>query len=92
MAGGHESLQVFEEMIKEGIASDHHICQWPKVFESMVEHNVTPGAEHYALHGDLLGHAGHLDEAVELIQSMHAEPTRQVWGSLLGACRIHGHV
>ncbi|KAF8717006.1 hypothetical protein HU200_026114 [Digitaria exilis] len=60
-----------------------------KIFESMGEYNVTPRAEHYISHGDLLGHAGHLDEAVQLIQSMRIEPTPEVWVSLLG---VHGHV
>ncbi|GJN17166.1 hypothetical protein PR202_gb04214 [Eleusine coracana subsp. coracana] len=103
---GHESLRVFEEMIKEGIppniitfvsvlgACSHAglVDEGRRLFESMVEYNVKPRAEHYACMVDLLGRAGHLDEAVELIQSMRIEPTPQVWGSLLGACRIHGHV
>ncbi|KAK3165962.1 hypothetical protein QOZ80_1AG0039870 [Eleusine coracana subsp. coracana] len=100
------SLRVFEEMIKEGIppniitfvsllgACSHAglVDEGRRLFESMVDYNVTPRAEHYACMVDLLGRAGHLYEAVELIQSMHIEPTPQVWGSLLGACRIHGHV
>ncbi|KAF8675242.1 hypothetical protein HU200_047914 [Digitaria exilis] len=103
---GRESLQVFEEMTKEGIspniitfvsvlgACSHAglVEEGKKIFESMVEYNVTPRAEHYACMVDLLGRAGRLDEAMELIQSMRIEPTPQVWGSLLGACRIHGHV
>ncbi|TVU36514.1 hypothetical protein EJB05_18450, partial [Eragrostis curvula] len=103
---GRESVKLFEEMIKEGIspniitfvsvigACSHAglVDEGKRLFESMREHNVTPRAEHYACMVDLLGRAGHLDEAVELIQSMHIEPSPQVWGSLLGACRIHGHV
>nr|CAB3452878.1 unnamed protein product [Digitaria exilis] len=103
---GRESLQVFEEMTKEGIspniitfvsvlgACSHAglVEEGKHIFESMVEYNVTPRAEHYACMVDLLGRAGCLDEAMELIQSMRIEPTPQVWGSLLGACRIHGHV
>jgi pentatricopeptide repeat protein len=102
---GRKSLQVFEEMIKEGISPtiitfvsvlgacshDGLVEEGKKLFESM-EYNVTPRAEHYACMVDLLGRAGCLDEAVELIQSMHIGPSPQVWGSLLGACRIHGHV
>jgi pentatricopeptide repeat protein len=103
---GRKSLQVFEEMIKEGISPtiitfvsvlgacshDGLVEEGKKLFESMVEYNVTPRAEHYACMVDLLGRAGRLDEAVELIQSMRIGPSPQVWGSLLGACRIHGHV
>ncbi|KAL6853678.1 hypothetical protein ACP4OV_019707 [Aristida adscensionis] len=103
---GHESVQVFEKMIKEGIspniitfvsvlgACSHAelVEEGKRLFESMLKHNVTPRAEHYACMVDLLGRAGRLDEAVELIRGMHIEPSPQVWGSLLGACRIHGHV
>ncbi|KAL6614169.1 hypothetical protein ACP70R_036439 [Stipagrostis hirtigluma subsp. patula] len=103
---GRESVQVFEEMVKEGIspsiitfvsvlgACSHAglVEEGKRLFESMVEYNVRPRAEHYACMVDLLGRAGLLDEAVELIQGMHIEPSPQVWGSLLGACRIHGHV
>nr|GMD00243.1 pentatricopeptide repeat-containing protein At1g50270 [Ipomoea batatas] len=38
---------------------------------------------------DLLGRAGRLEEAVELIAGMPIEPTPGVWGALFGACMIH---
>jgi hypothetical protein len=41
---------------------------------------------------DLLGRAGHLDEANDLISKMPFEPDSKVWGALLGACRIHCNV
>ncbi|XP_058113098.1 putative pentatricopeptide repeat-containing protein At5g37570 isoform X3 [Magnolia sinica] len=48
--------------------------------------------EHYACMVDLLGRAGHLDEAHELILNMPIEPKASTWGALLGACRIHGNL
>ncbi|KAG9440852.1 hypothetical protein H6P81_021017 [Aristolochia fimbriata] len=48
--------------------------------------------EHYACMVDLLGRAGHLQEAVLLIGTMTMKPDAVVWGALLGACRIHGNV
>jgi hypothetical protein len=41
---------------------------------------------------DLLGHAGHLQEAEDMIKMMPCKPDVAVWMALLGACRIHGHV
>ncbi|KAL1321828.1 hypothetical protein AAHE18_14G154300 [Arachis hypogaea] len=38
---------------------------------------------------DMLGRAGMLDEAKELIDEMPFKPNATVWGALLGACRIH---
>ncbi|KAF3787728.1 Pentatricopeptide repeat-containing protein [Nymphaea thermarum] len=54
--------------------------------------NVTPKAEHYGCVIDLLGRAGLLEKAMELISGMPMEPNAGAWGALLGACRIHGNV
>uniref|UniRef100_A0A0A9GVU4 DYW domain-containing protein n=1 Tax=Arundo donax TaxID=35708 RepID=A0A0A9GVU4_ARUDO len=40
---------------------------------------------------DLLGRAGRLEEARELISSMPMPADGAVWGALLGACKIHKH-
>ncbi|KAK1668188.1 hypothetical protein QYE76_056347 [Lolium multiflorum] len=103
---GREAVQVFEEMVRAGLspniitfisvlgACSHAglVDEGKELFESMADYSVTPRAEHYASMVDLLGRAGQLEEAVELIESMRIEPSPQVWGALLGACRIHGHV
>jgi len=41
---------------------------------------------------DLLGCAGHLQEAEHLIMTMSCEPNIAVWMALLGACKSHGNV
>eukprot|EP01018_Ginkgo_biloba_P033346 Gb_20187 [translate_table: standard] len=46
----------------------------------------TPTLKHYACMVDLLGRAGHLDEAYDFINNMPIKPNAQVWGALLGAC------
>ncbi|XP_043708043.1 pentatricopeptide repeat-containing protein At5g44230 [Telopea speciosissima] len=62
------------------------------LFASMQEvYGITPSADHYACMVDLLGRAGHLEEAYELVKTMEIEPHGGVWGALLGACRIHGN-
>lgn len=63
------------------------------VFASMSEkHHVEPNMEHYACMVDLLGRAGLFDEVLSLIKKMPTEPDAQVWGALLGACKIHSNV
>ncbi|WOL11555.1 Pentatricopeptide repeat-containing protein [Canna indica] len=50
------------------------------------------GVEHYGCMVDLLGRAGQLEEAYQLIEEMPIPSNDTVWGALLGACRIHGNV
>lgn len=45
---------------------------------------------HYACMVDLLGRAGLMEEAMAFIATMSVEPSSDVWGALLGACRVHG--
>eukprot|EP01018_Ginkgo_biloba_P004839 Gb_17077 [translate_table: standard] len=64
-----------------------------KFFDSMTQdYSITPGVEHYACMVDLLGRAGHLDEAQDFIKKMPIQPDAGVWGALLGACRIHCNI
>ncbi|KAF5204504.1 Pentatricopeptide repeat-containing protein [Thalictrum thalictroides] len=49
-------------------------------------------SEHYACMVDLLGRAGYLEEAHNLILGMPIKPSASTWGALLGACRIHGNI
>ncbi|KAK7340864.1 hypothetical protein VNO77_21580 [Canavalia gladiata] len=64
-----------------------------KIFRSMTEkHNLEPNMEHYACMVDLLGRAGLFDEVLRLINKMTTEPDAQVWGALLGACKMHSNV
>ncbi|KAL5198738.1 hypothetical protein ABZP36_002250 [Zizania latifolia] len=64
-----------------------------KYFRSMSEeHGVEPTVEHYGCMVDLLGRAGHVEEARQLIRSMPFEPDAVIWKALLGACRIHKNV
>ncbi|KAI3756366.1 hypothetical protein L1987_56186 [Smallanthus sonchifolius] len=61
-------------------------------FQRMVEvHNISPGMEHYGCMVDLLGRAGMLNEAMQLINAMPMDPDARVMGALVGACKIHGN-
>lgn len=52
-------------------------------------YGIRPNIEHYGCMVDLLGRAGFLEEAVNLVETMPIQPNSVVWGSLLRACRIH---
>jgi pentatricopeptide repeat protein len=101
-----EALEHFESMCQEGIAIDKitflallSACNHAGLvdeglcyFESMHSvYSVSATAEHYACMADLLGRAGHLNKAENLISTMSCKPCVSVWRALLGACRIHGN-
>lgn len=70
-------------LVKEGQEVFHHMEHTYKIL---------PGMEHYACMVDILGRAGRLEAAIELIKNMPMNPGPSVWGALLGACRLHKNV
>ncbi|KAJ1257723.1 hypothetical protein BS78_10G018400 [Paspalum vaginatum] len=63
------------------------------LFNSMREEfGLKPRIEHYGCMVDLLGRAGLLKEADQMIMSMPVEPDAVIWGALLGACSFHGNL
>ncbi|KAM3376685.1 pentatricopeptide repeat-containing protein [Capsicum galapagoense] len=54
--------------------------------------SIAPKLEYYGCMVDLLGRAGRLEEAYDLIQSMPMRPDNVIWGTLLRACSFHGNV
>ncbi|KAF9591105.1 hypothetical protein IFM89_001449 [Coptis chinensis] len=101
-----ESLDKFSEMKRCGVAPNgitfmgvlgacRHVGLvdegW-RFFEAMVRvHKLEPNVKHYGCMVDLLGRAGLLKEAEELIESMPIPPDVATWGALLGACKKHGN-
>ncbi|KAH0910040.1 hypothetical protein HID58_033361 [Brassica napus] len=66
------------------------VDQGRQIFASMQQtFGVEPTRDLYTCMVDLLGRAGRLQEALEVIKTMSVEPHGGVWGALLGACRIH---
>ncbi|PON67408.1 DYW domain containing protein [Trema orientale] len=62
-------------------------------FESMSkDFGIVPTMDHYISLVDMLGNAGHLDEALEFIEKMPLEPTVDIWETLMNLCRVHGHI
>ncbi|XP_038903547.1 pentatricopeptide repeat-containing protein At4g16835, mitochondrial [Benincasa hispida] len=60
-----------------------------RYFKSMKEFGIEAKPDHYTCVVDLLGRAGRLKEAVGLINEMPFKPHAAIFGTLLGACRIH---
>eukprot|EP01018_Ginkgo_biloba_P036926 Gb_11578 [translate_table: standard] len=104
---GKEALELFKEMQHSSIKPDRitfvgvlsACCHAGLVddgrlyFDRMSQdYNITPTLDHYCCMVDLLGRSGHLDEAENFISKMPMEPDAAVWGSLLGACRVHTNV
>ncbi|ONK73093.1 uncharacterized protein A4U43_C04F27120 [Asparagus officinalis] len=62
-----------------------------KYFKMMhTKYGIKPGFDHYACVVDILGRAGRLNEAEDIIERMPYEPNALVWKILLSSCRIHG--
>ncbi|CAK7329083.1 unnamed protein product [Dovyalis caffra] len=104
----HEALALFAEMKQHGLkpipvttlsllaACSHGglVEEGLSLFISMVqEHGFEPGFEHYSCLVDMLGRAGKLDAATEVIKMMPDNLKHggaSIWGSLLSACRSYG--
>ncbi|KAK9141608.1 hypothetical protein Syun_011008 [Stephania yunnanensis] len=101
---GEEALDLFTDMLEASIAPDDvtfigvlsacthggMVEKGRRIFSKMtIRHGIEPNMAHYGCMVDLLGRAGHLKEAQEVIQNMPMKPNSIVWGALLGGCRIH---
>ncbi|WOL17634.1 pentatricopeptide repeat-containing protein [Canna indica] len=102
-----EAIRVFSDMLEANVKPDHVIMTallsacghagltdegW-RLFKSMIQlHDIRPTMEHYACMVDLLARRGRLREAYEFILNLPCEANANVWGTLLGACKIHKEV
>lgn len=104
---GRDAIEAFFEMIRSGVPPDEKtftgvlsacgncrlVDEGMMLFEKMSrEFNLLPNIHHYGCMINLLGRAGLLNQAYELILSMRARPDATLWRTLLGACRIHSYV
>ncbi|XP_010911842.3 putative pentatricopeptide repeat-containing protein At3g47840 [Elaeis guineensis] len=100
-----EALAMFDQMENTGVKPNSKTfvalltaCSYAgmsseagKYFKLMeARYKIRPGFDHYACMVDILGRAGRLNEAEDLIKQMPFEPDALVWRMLLSACRIHG--
>ena len=104
---GHEALEVFRSMIADGVkpneisfvavlsACSHSglVDEGRRLFLAMTQdYGIEPTVVLCNCMVDVLGRAGHLEEAKLLIDNMPVEPNGATWGALLGACRTYGNV
>nr|XP_043624616.1 pentatricopeptide repeat-containing protein At2g15690, mitochondrial-like [Erigeron canadensis] len=104
---GEAGLLLFEKMKELGLnpsgetfrlvflacAGIYSIQECLKQFKSMKnQYNLVPGVEHYLGVIGVLGKAGHLNEAMEFIESIPFEPPVEIWEELRDYARIHGDI
>lgn len=102
---GSEVVRLFNSMIQEmnpdgvtfmavlsGCSHGGLVDEGLNIFDYMVkDQKMKPEIGHYGCVIDLLGRGGRIEKALEVIKSMPFEPTSALWGSLLGACRVHAN-
>ncbi|KAG0453717.1 hypothetical protein HPP92_025021 [Vanilla planifolia] len=99
-----ESVELFTEMLSVGIKPDEitylgllSACShggfvgeaW-EFFRSMQAHGLTTHVEHFACMVDVLGRAGCVESACDMVRAMPMEPSASLFGALLNACQTHG--
>jgi pentatricopeptide repeat protein len=102
---GKEAIRLFDEMQLDSTEPDDVTylavllgCSHSGLVEKGQEyfsrlcsyHGIKARVEHYACMVDLLGRAGRLKEAKNLVDSMPLEANVGIWQTLLSACRVHG--
>ncbi|XP_058077801.1 pentatricopeptide repeat-containing protein At5g66520-like [Magnolia sinica] len=102
---GKEAVSLFDKMLQQGLKPDSvtftsvlHACTHSgmvrdglRIFNSMKDvYGFYCRIEHFGTMVDLLGRAGYLEEAEQLVNLMPIQPNGVVWVSLLNACVING--
>uniref|UniRef100_A0A0D9VTB7 DYW domain-containing protein n=1 Tax=Leersia perrieri TaxID=77586 RepID=A0A0D9VTB7_9ORYZ len=101
-----KSLDMFSEMESSSTATPNEItftgvlsaCRHGGLVEEgqhffklmQPKYHIEPNIRHYGCMVDLLGRAGYVSEAEDLIDSMPVSPDVPAWGALLGSCWKHG--
>ncbi|KAL9224411.1 hypothetical protein vseg_000445 [Gypsophila vaccaria] len=103
---GSEALSMFDFMCADRITPDEitfvgvlSACSHSgflsrgREYLSQMEsvYGLVPTIEHYACVIDMLGRAGQLDEAYELLVTMPIESNAVAWRCFLAACGLHGN-
>ncbi|XP_061352964.1 pentatricopeptide repeat-containing protein At1g34160 [Gastrolobium bilobum] len=103
---GYKALDLLDQMVLDGMHPDavsylaalcacNHaglVEEGVRLFDLMKGSGVKPNVKHYGSVVDLLGRAGRLKEAYNIINSMPMLPDVVLWQSLLGASKTYGNV
>nr|XP_023883831.1 pentatricopeptide repeat-containing protein At3g14330-like isoform X3 [Quercus suber] len=102
-----KAMEIFNQMVESGIRPDavtfiallsgcSHAGltdEGQRLFNKMkMNYGLSPSVEHYACLVDMLGRAGRIKEALEVVKFMPMKPIGSIWGSLLNSCRLYGNV
>ncbi|XBI56155.1 hypothetical protein VPH35_037808 [Triticum aestivum] len=103
-----EAVELFYEMLTLDIKPDHvaltallSACSHAGLVDAGIKvfkfardiYRVEPTAEHYTCMVDLLARGGRLQDAYSFVLDMPPHMANaNVWGSLLGACKVHGEI
>ncbi|KAL9660595.1 hypothetical protein QQ045_025412 [Rhodiola kirilowii] len=100
------SFELFEELKREGLQPDEStfsalLCtcchsglvkDGREIFKRMsIEFGIQPRTEHYVYFVKLIGMAGRLEEAYDLILTLPMPVDCSIWGALLSCCEVLGN-
>ncbi|XP_075092803.1 pentatricopeptide repeat-containing protein At3g14730-like isoform X2 [Nicotiana tabacum] len=103
---GIKALELFSDMCKAELRPDDvtfvgvlsacshsGLIKQGKEFLAQMQpkYGVVPSIEHYTSVIDMLGRAGQLEAAYELLLAMPIKANSVVWRAFLAACRLHGN-
>ncbi|KAJ8766929.1 hypothetical protein K2173_011747 [Erythroxylum novogranatense] len=104
---GEKALEAFHMMLDEGILPDEvtftailSACSYmgwiekgKTLFDLMNKaYGITPSLAHCACIVDMLGRAGRFSEVELFIEEMKLAPYSLIWETVLGSCKLYGHV
>ncbi|CAN1183453.1 Pentatricopeptide repeat-containing protein At3g09040, mitochondrial [Linum perenne] len=102
---GQSALLLFGQMKEMGIAPDEitllatlQACSYSGLWKDGIhlfnlmeaEYGIQPLVEHYSCMVDLLGRAGYLSEAIDLINKSHFSNSPLLWRTLVNVCKLRG--
>ncbi|KAL2929059.1 hypothetical protein RDABS01_034470 [Bienertia sinuspersici] len=103
----NEAMEVFHAMVEDGVRPNHvtfvgvlsacvhggMVDEGKHCFRMMKNmYGIEPNVQHYGCIADLLGRAGLLEEAKNMVQAMPMKPNVVIWGCLLAASERHNDV
>ncbi|XP_011626680.2 pentatricopeptide repeat-containing protein At5g66520-like [Amborella trichopoda] len=104
---GKQALELFDQMrtlrvgpnertfigVLRACSHSGLVSQGRMHFHSMIrDYGINPRIEHYGCLADVLGRAGLLKEAEDVLNNMPMKPQASQLGALLAACKTHGNL
>ncbi|CAN6335765.1 unnamed protein product [Urochloa humidicola] len=102
-----DAIHVFERMLQQGVQPDGiaflgvlSACSHAGLIEDGLHYflmmtrgyRIDPGPQHLACLVDLLGRAGRIEEAYDVVVKLSCESNGDIVGAFLGACKMRGNI